>query len=59
MHLRSKSRLINRIVLAMDGTRCDDELACMFEYPIEKLVNMVEITGRWRDPLSIHPKNEI
>jgi len=31
----------------------------MFEYPIEKLVNMVEITGRWRDPLSIHPKNEI
>ena len=59
LHLRSKSRLINRIVLAMDGTRCDDELACMFEYPIEKLVNMVEITGRWRDPLSIHPKNEI
>jgi hypothetical protein len=48
LHLRSKSRLLKRIVLAMDGTRCDDELSCMFEHPIEKLVNMVEITGRWR-----------
>lgn len=48
LHLRSTNRLLKRIVLAMDGTRCDDELSCMFEYPIEKLVSMVEITGRWR-----------
>jgi len=47
LHLRSKKLLLERIALAMDGTRCDDELSCMFEVPIEKLVEMLQATGRW------------
>lgn len=39
--------LVERIAAAMDGTRCDDELSCMFELPIEKLVEIVKDTGRW------------
>ncbi|KAL3766910.1 hypothetical protein ACHAW5_000928 [Stephanodiscus triporus] len=42
IHLRSKRRLLRRIAQAMDGTRCDDELSCMFERPIENLVEIDE-----------------
>ena len=52
IHLRSKMRLLGRIALAMDGTRCDDELSCMFERPIEKLIEMLLATGRW-DVISV------
>ncbi len=52
IHLRSKRRLLGRIALAMDGTRCDDELSCMFERPIEKLIEMLLATGRW-DVISV------
>jgi len=47
IHLRSKRRLLRRIMLMMDGMRCDDELSCMFEHPIENLVKMLQSTGRW------------
>ncbi|KAL3788158.1 hypothetical protein ACHAW5_006606 [Stephanodiscus triporus] len=46
IHLRSKRRLLRRIMLVMDGMRCDDELSCMFEHPIENLVKMLQSTGR-------------
>ena len=52
IHLRSKSRLLGRIAQAMDGTRCDDELSCMFERPIENLVEMLQTSGRW-DVISV------
>mmetsp|Transcript_10131 Transcript_10131/g.16596 ORF Transcript_10131/g.16596 Transcript_10131/m.16596 type:complete len:289 (-) Transcript_10131:73-939(-) len=47
MHLREGKLLLERIASAMDGTRCDDELSCMFEIPIEKLIEMLKGTGRW------------
>jgi len=47
IHLRSKRRLLRRIMLVMDGMHCDDELSCMFEHPIENLVEMLQTTGRW------------
>lgn len=47
MYLRSGSLLLEKIALAMDGTRCDDELSCMFDVPIEKLIEMLQATGRW------------
>ena len=46
-HLQSRQLLLKRIATAMDGTRCDDELMCMFEISIEKLVEMLQSTGRW------------
>ncbi|KAL3766409.1 hypothetical protein ACHAW5_008646 [Stephanodiscus triporus] len=52
IHLRSKSRLLRRIAQAMDGTRCDDELSCMFELPIENLVEILQTSGRW-DVISV------
>ena len=42
-----KKPSIEVIALAMNGTRCDDELSCMFDTPVEKLVEEVEKTGRW------------
>ena len=42
-----KKNLLERIALAMDGTRCDDELSCMFEMSIESLIQSVEQTNRW------------
>ncbi|KAL3804324.1 hypothetical protein HJC23_011252 [Cyclotella cryptica] len=48
--ISEKSSLISlaeRVALAMDGTRCDDELSCMFESPIEDLIEMVKNSGRW------------
>ena len=47
IRLRSKRRLLRRIAQAMDGTRCDDELSCMFERPIKNLIEMSQTTGRW------------
>ena len=35
------------MALAMNGMRCDDELSCMFDAPVEKLVEKVEKTGKW------------
>lgn len=51
--LQARKLLLERIALAMDGTRCDDELSCMFEVPIEKLVEMLKETGRW-DVISVY-----
>ncbi len=42
-----KKPSIEAIALAMNGMRCDDELSCMFDTPVEKLVEAVEKTGRW------------
>ena len=42
-----KKNLLERIALAMDGTRCDDELSCMFEMSIESLIQSLEHTSRW------------
>lgn len=42
-----KKNLLERIALAMDGTRCDDELSCMFEMSIESLIQSLEQTKRW------------
>eukprot|EP00956_Cyclotella_meneghiniana_P021420 scaffold39038_cov78-Cyclotella_meneghiniana.AAC.5 len=36
-----------QVALSMDGTRCDDELSCMFETPIEDLIEALKKTGRW------------
>ena len=41
-----KKPSIEVIALAMNGMRCDDELSCMFDTPVEKLVETVK-TGRW------------
>lgn len=43
----NKKHSIEAIALAMNGMRCDDELSCMFDTPVEKLVEEVEKTGRW------------
>jgi len=42
-----KKPTVEVIALAMNGMRCDDELSCMFDAPVEKLVEAVEKTGRW------------
>lgn len=42
-----KKPSIEVIALAMNGMRCDDELSCMFDTPVEKLVEEVEKTGKW------------
>ena len=47
VYLRSGNLMLEKIALAMDGTRCDDELSCMFDLPIEKLIEMLQATGRW------------
>jgi len=47
IHKRKQKALIDRIAQAMDGTRCDDELSCTFEQPIEKLIEMVKTSGLW------------
>ncbi|KAL3767376.1 hypothetical protein ACHAW5_003803 [Stephanodiscus triporus] len=59
IHFRSKSRLLGRIAQAMDGTRCDDELLCMFERPIENLVEMLQTSGRWMSSLSFRAWTEM
>lgn len=51
-YLRSKRGFLRRIALASDGTRRDDELSCMFERPIENLVETLQTTGRW-DVISV------
>ncbi|KAL7522264.1 hypothetical protein ACHAWX_006959 [Stephanocyclus meneghinianus] len=44
---KSMTAFAERVALAMDGTRCDDELSCMFETPIEDLIEMLNISGKW------------
>ena len=36
-----------RVASAMDGTRCDDELSCLFSAPVEDLIEMLQNSGRW------------
>jgi hypothetical protein len=44
--MEEKSYMISRSVAElMDGTRCDDELVCMFEKPFDQLVKLVEKFG--------------
>ncbi|KAL7553558.1 hypothetical protein ACHAWF_016846 [Thalassiosira exigua] len=47
LYHKSKKLLLNEMAAAMDGTRCDDELSCMFEVPIETLIGTLKSTGRW------------
>eukprot|EP00978_Attheya_sp_CCMP212_P005132 scaffold11325_cov56-Attheya_sp.AAC.4 len=46
-HQKQKARriVLKQAVLAMDGTRCDDELSCMFQRPFAKLVDLVTADG--------------
>lgn len=37
--------LVSQLVLSMDGITCDDELVCMFEKPLEKLLDLVKTVG--------------
>ena len=38
--------LAKNIASKMDGTRCDDELVCLFEKPYNQLVDLVEKVGK-------------
>lgn len=40
--------LVSQLVLSMDGTKCDDELVCMFEKPLEKILDLVRTVGNKR-----------
>ncbi|KAL7473043.1 hypothetical protein ACHAXS_013456 [Conticribra weissflogii] len=55
--LHAKKMLLEKIACSMDGTRCDDELSCMFQMPIEELVEKVKGTGRW-DVISVYSSME-
>lgn len=46
-------QLARHVSSLMDGTRCDDEFACIFEKPYVKLVHLVEKYGE-RKIVSIH-----
>ena len=39
-------KFASRVAQMMDGSRCDDELACRFEKPYKKLVELVETYGK-------------
>ena len=39
-------RLSREIAEAMDGSRCDDELACMYEKPFDELLELVKEIGK-------------
>jgi hypothetical protein len=47
IYLRSRHLFMEGVALAMNGTRCDDELSCMFDVPVERLIEMLQSTGRW------------
>jgi len=55
--LHARKLLLEKIACSMDGTRCDDELSCMFQMPIEDLVEKVKGTGRW-DVISVFSSME-
>jgi Nitrogen permease regulator 2 len=38
--------LASRIATMMDGSKCDDELVCEFERPLDELFELVEATGK-------------
>lgn len=38
--------LLKKITIAMDGSRCDDELSCMFQKPINELKELVKKDGK-------------
>ena len=42
MKEEQRFQLAKSVAAAMDGKRCDDEIVCRFEQPIEKLVELVE-----------------
>jgi len=39
-------RISREIAEAMDGSKCDDELACMYEKPIDELLQLVKEIGK-------------
>ena len=39
-------RLSHEIAEDMDGSRCDDELACMYEKPFDDLLDLVKEIGK-------------
>ena len=45
--------MASRVAAMMDGTKCDDELACKFEKPIDELIEIVEASGK-RKVISIY-----
>ncbi len=47
IYRRSRNLFIEGVARAMNGTRCDDELSCMFDVPVERLIEMLQSTGRW------------
>ena len=53
LHRRTRKLHLERIASAMDGTRCDDELSCMFEESVENLIEMIKDSGRW-DIISVY-----
>ena len=42
MNEEKNFQLAKAAAAAMDGTRCDDELVCKFELPLNKVVELVE-----------------
>ena len=38
--------LASCIAMMMDGSKCDDELVCEFERPLDELFELVEATGK-------------
>ena len=43
----TKITFTDQVAMSMDGTRCDDELSCMFGTPVEDLIDMLRKTGSW------------
>ena len=39
-------QLARKVASCMDGTRCDDELVCLFQKPFAQLSDLVETFGR-------------
>lgn len=43
---RQRKILARKIAASMDGTRCDDELCCMYQKPFDELVGLAEAAGK-------------
>jgi hypothetical protein len=56
---KSNISFAEQVALSMDGTRCDDELSCMFDTPVEELITMLRKTGRWNVTSVFSPCKEI
>ena len=44
---KTKISFVDQVSMSMDGTRSDDELSCMFETPVEDLIDMLRKTSSW------------